>query len=492
VARKPANAAHGQRRCEPMNRRAGALPAVLLGMANFAMAQSVPFAPPAVMQSVAAQRLPPAAVSFVVLDPETARPVAGLNLAIPRSPASTVKVLTTYASLDMLGPAYTWRTRALIRGELVNGTLQGDLILQGGGDPFMTLERWWSFARALHTKGLRGIHGNIIIDNGNFHIEETDRGAFDGKPNRNYNVLPDALMVNFQNVEFRLLANPATRKVDIIADPLPANLVIDNRVRFSTGRCRGPSRRVDFGVDPKDANRVSFIGALSPECAPRSFGRVLMNPPDYAYGTFVSIWRELGGEFDGRMVLGGAPADARPFLAFDSLSLAEIVRLTNKFSSNLMARHLLLTLGMEKFGVPGTPQKGAQAIEEWSRQRGLPLTDLDIDNGSGLSRVTHVTVIELASVLNSAYHSRYAPEFLSSLPLAGLDGTLRSRLRETPAGAVRLKTGHLDGVSGVAGFVTANSGRTYVVVSLVNHPRTDFGAGEPVHAALVDWVLGNL
>ena len=460
--------------------------------ASGARAQSNAVAPPNVMQAIAAQRLPAGSVSVIVMDPDTGRTVTALNGSVPRSPASTVKTLTTYASLDILGPAYTWHTRAFTRGQVDNGTLQGDLVVQGGGDPYMTIERWWSFARALRSKGLRVIHGNILIDDAQFAVENADPGAFDGRPHRNYNVLPYALMVNFQSIEFRLVANGATRKVDIQADPMPANLFIDNRVRFSSARCQGPSRRVDFDVDSQNANRVSFTGSLSQSCAPRSFSRVLMNPADYAFGTFVTMWRELGGEFDGKLELGATPADAQPFLSFDSLSLSEIVRLTNKFSSNLMARHLLLTLGLEKFGAPATQRKGAQAIADWSLSRGIPLSDVDIDNGSGLSRSTRVTVMEMANVLNSAYHSRYAPEFLSSLPLAGMDGTLRARLREAPTGAVRLKTGHLNGVSGVAGYVTANSGKTYIVVSLVNHQRADFGAGEPVHEALVDWVLEKL
>ena len=455
-------------------------------------AQSAAVAPRSVMQSIAAQRLPVGAVSLTVVDPDTGKVVITLNDSTPRSPASTVKTLTTYAVLDILGPAYTWRTRALLRGELTNGTLDGDLVLQGGGDPFMTLERWWSFARALRNKGLRVIHGNIIVDDTLFTVEETDPGAFDGRPHRNYNVLPDALMVNFQSIEFRLVPNPSTRKVEIVADPQPTNLVVENHIRFAAGRCSGAARRVDFDVPADNDDRVVFSGALSQACAPRSFTRVLMRPADYAFGTFAAFWRELGGEFDGQFKTATTPAESRPFLSFDSLSLSEIVRLTNKFSSNLMARHLLLTLGMERFGAPGTQKKGAQAIADWSTQHGISLPDVDIDNGSGLSRTTRVTVAEMASVLNSAYHSRYAPEFLSSLPLAGIDGTLRSRLQDTPAGAVRLKTGHLNGVSGIAGYVTAKSGKTFIVVSLINHPRTDSGAGEPVHAALVEWVLDQM
>ena len=174
------------------------------------------------------------------------------------------------------------------------------------------------------------------------------------------------------------------------------------------------------------------------------------------------------------------------------MSLAEIIRLTNKHSNNLMARHLLLTLGRERYGDPATLEKGAAAITDWSRERGFDLSGVEIDNGSGLSRSTHITVLQMAKILSAAYHSPFAPEYLASFPLAGMDGTLRSRMKKSPAGAIRLKTGHLDGVSGVAGFVTAPTGKTFVLVSLVNSVRADFGAAEPVHAALAAWILDNL
>jgi D-alanyl-D-alanine carboxypeptidase/D-alanyl-D-alanine-endopeptidase (penicillin-binding protein 4) len=157
-----------------------------------------------------------------------------------------------------------------------------------------------------------------------------------------------------------------------------------------------------------------------------------------------------------------------------------------------MARHLLLTLGEDRFGRPATLDKGAAAIAEWSRERGLALDDMNIDNGSGLSRSTHISVLQMAKVLSAAYHSRFAPEFIASLPLAGIDGTLRSRMKTAPAGSVRMKTGHLDGVTGVAGYVTTASGKTYVLVSLVNDSRADYGAGEPIHAALVSWMQAHL
>jgi D-alanyl-D-alanine carboxypeptidase/D-alanyl-D-alanine-endopeptidase (penicillin-binding protein 4) len=448
--------------------------------------------PAAVTQVIAAQRLPPAAVSFVVIDPDSGRPVFSQNPDTPRSPASTIKVVTTFAALDLLGPAYTWHTRASIRGALDEGVLDGDLILQGGGDPYMTLERWWTFAHALRAKGLKAIHGDIVIDNTAFSLPPEDPGEFDGRPNRSYNVVPDALMVNFQSIEFRVLPDAGAQRVDVIASPTPVNLAIENHVRFAPGRCGGAAGRIDFKVASAVWDRVVFSGALSPHCAERSFTRVLLQPATYAFGTFVELWHESGGEFSGKLRVEAAPADAQPLLSFDSLSLSEIVRLTNKFSSNLMARHLLLTMGEERSGGPATLEKGAAAIAEWGRERGLDLRGMDIDNGSGLSRSTHISVLQMAEILSAAYRSRYAPEFLASLPLAGIDGTLRSRMKTSPAGSVRLKTGHIDSVSGVAGYVTGNSGKTYVLVSLVNHSRADLGAGEPVHAALVAWVLDNL
>ena len=456
------------------------------------IALSLTGAPAPVAQTIRARRLPLGAVSFAIIDPDSGRLIAGLNVDTPRSPASTVKVVTTFASLDLLGPAYVWHTRALVHGAIKNGVLDGDLVLQGGGDPYMTLERWWSFAGSLRAKGLKSIHGDIVIDNTAFSLPAEDPAEFDGRPNRSYNVLPDALMVNFQSVEFRVVPNEDMHRVDVVATPAPSNLVIENHIGLASGRCRAAAGRVDFEVASARWDRVVFSGALSPTCAPRSFARVLLRPADYAFGTFVTLWRELGGEFDGRLRIEPTPTDAQAYLNFDSLTLGEVVRLTNKYSSNLMARHLLLTLGEDRFGLPATQGKGAAALAEWSRERGLSLQDVAIDNGSGLSRTTHISVLQLGAVLSAAYRSRYAPEFMASLPLAGIDGTLHARMKDAPAGSVRLKTGHLDGVSGVAGYVTTPAGKTFVLVSLVNDRRTDSGAAEPVHAALVNWMQANL
>jgi D-alanyl-D-alanine carboxypeptidase/D-alanyl-D-alanine-endopeptidase (penicillin-binding protein 4) len=203
---------------------------LMLSLIVCAPVHALPSVPAPVAKVIAAQHLPPNSVSFVIVDPDSGRVMAGENIDTPRSPASTIKLVTTFASLDELGPAYVWHTRALVRGAVKNGVLDGDLVLQGGGDPYMTLERWWSFTRTLRDKGLKAIHGDIVIDDTAFALPPEDPGAFDGRPNRSYNVVPNALMVNFQSIDFRVVADAATQRVEIVATPAPPNLVVENHV----------------------------------------------------------------------------------------------------------------------------------------------------------------------------------------------------------------------------------------------------------------------
>ena len=461
-----------------------------LGLALPQGALATESTPAEIRTAIAGEGLPAAAVSFIVIDTATGRTVTSANADVPRSPASTMKVVTTYSALDTLGPVFLWHTRAFATGELRDGVLNGDLVLKGGGDPYLTLERWWGFARQLRNTGLREIHGDIVIDDSAYSLPTEDPGAFDGRPNRSYNVAPDALLVNFQSVEFHVAPDAVAHRVIVSADPMPDNLTIDNRIGFVAGRCRRSADRVDFAVKSLTWDHVVFSGTLAAQCPPRGFRRALLQPREYAYGTFLSYWRQLGGGFSGRLRSGTAPADAAPLLDYESLSLGELIRLTNKFSNNVMARDLFLALGTQRFGEPATLENSRLAIAAWGQARNLGLEQMRIDNGSGLSREERISAAALGRVLLSAWHSPFQPEFLASLPLAGIDGTLRSRLRDVAAGSVRLKTGSLAGVSAIAGFVTAADGESYVAVSIVNDARADRGAAESVHAAVIHFAQG--
>jgi len=216
----------------------------------------------------------------------------------------------------------------------------------------------------------------------------------------------------------------------------------------------------------------------------------VMQPAEFAYGTFVTLWRQLGGEIRAGMLRAPTPPTARLLLTQESLSLAEVIRVTNKYSSNMMARTLLLTLAAEQTGIPATTAGGEAAIRNWLAGRGLEFPELVIGNGSGLSRDARISGGSLARLLIDAWTSRYAPEFLASLALGGLDGTLRERFRDIDnPGRIRMKTGSLKDVSAIAGYVMGESGRTYAVVIFVNHPGAQNGVGEQIQGAVIEWVL---
>jgi D-alanyl-D-alanine carboxypeptidase/D-alanyl-D-alanine-endopeptidase (penicillin-binding protein 4) len=218
----------------------------------------------------------------------------------------------------------------------------------------------------------------------------------------------------------------------------------------------------------------------------------VMRAPDFAFGTFKTLWRESGGALDGGMKQGTLPPDARLLYSYESLTLAEIIRLVNKHSSNVMARTLLLAIAAEKSGRPATTFGGQAAVLDWLATKGISIPGLVLDNGSGLSRNERITATGLADVLLAAHQSQYMPEFAASLPLSATDGTLKRRFRSPQLqGRLRMKTGNLDDVSALAGYVNAASGRTYIAVILLNYPGVEHGSGEAVQAALVEWLFAQ-
>jgi D-alanyl-D-alanine carboxypeptidase/D-alanyl-D-alanine-endopeptidase (penicillin-binding protein 4) len=458
-----------------------------------AQARDRDYLPTEVQRVLAAQRVPGTGVSIYVREIGRDEPLLSYNSTVARNPASTMKVVTTWAALELLGPAYTWRTRAYAAGTLRDGVLNGDLVLVGGGDPYMSADRWWGFVNSIRQAGVERITGDVVIDNSYFQPQGDDRGAFDNKPGSTYNVLPDALLVNFQTVTFNLFPDLATQRMRASAYPQPANLEVQSSVSVGRGVCRRGGGGVGVATpDGPSGNAIEFTGRYPAACGPVTVTRAVMRAPDYAYGTFRSFWEDSGGRLDGGFRLGTLPAGTKLLATQDSLSLAEVIRLVNKFSSNTMARQLLLTLGAELAGRPGTPQGGRKVIGDFLVGQGIVIPELVLDNGSGLSREERITAAGLADVLAAAWRGQYMPEFAASLPLSATDGTLRRRFKSPEMqGRLRMKTGTLEGVSALAGYVNAASGRTYVAVIIVNHPGAQLGAGSAVQTALVQWVFGQ-
>jgi D-alanyl-D-alanine carboxypeptidase/D-alanyl-D-alanine-endopeptidase (penicillin-binding protein 4) len=410
---------------------------------------------------------------------------------VARSPASVMKIVTTWSALEILGPAYTWPTEVYFRGDFDGRKLDGSLALKGYGDPYLVVEEVWKLLRSLRRLGLEDVTGNLALDDSYFDVsDEPEPGAFDGQPYRTYNVAPSALLMNFKAVNFQFLADPAHARVSVTTEPVLENLEIRNNLELVDGACGGFQAGIAFNhADPATLAQVVLDGKFSRRCNGYSLSRTALQHDTYAFGLFEALWKEVGGQFKGELSKVVVPEGETPALVWRSRPLGEIVRSINKNSNNVMTRQLVYTLGAEVGGAPGTRVKGIEAIRAFLASRDLDVSSLVLQNGAGLSRDERASVALLASVLRAAYRSAYAPEFIASLSLGGLDGTTRGRFDEhSGESLMHVKTGRLDRVSALAGYVHAPSGKTYVIAVVMNSDVAHRGPGQELEEAVVRWV----
>lgn len=457
-----------------------------------AAAQQTPYderLPIPVARALKSAGIPQDAVAVVVQEAGAIFPRVSVNAGQVMNPASVMKLVTTFAALELLGPAHTWTTRALTTAPLADGILAGDLVLQGSGDPKLTLEQFWLLLRQLRARGVRDIRGDLVLDRSAFAPVEHDPAAFDGKPLRPYNAGPDALLLNFKAVRLQLI--PENRRLLALPEPAPDNLDIINLITLNGNAC-GPGSewrealRADMGQHD-GRFRLVLTGSYPAACGEQRWNLNLLSHPHYVSGVFRQLWKELGGTLGGSVRDGTAPADARMLATIESPALAEIVRDINKFSNNVMARQIFLTLGRDGER-PATAEKADAAIRAWLEARGLRFPGIVLDNGAGLSRRERISADAIARLLQVAWKSAVMPELIASLPLTAVDGTMKKRLRNGgAAGQAHIKTGSLEGVKTLAGYVLDRSGRRQVVVFFVNHPNA--AAAQAAQDALLQWVF---
>jgi D-alanyl-D-alanine carboxypeptidase/D-alanyl-D-alanine-endopeptidase (penicillin-binding protein 4) len=469
--------------------RAMRLRLILLAMAMSCVAQARADELPApVAQALGRAGIPAAAVGVWVQPVDAARPAVAVNASQPMNPASLMKLVTTFAALEILGPTYTWRTEAYLGGPLADGVLDGDLVLKGYGDPKLTMEGFWLFLQGLRARGVREIRGDLVLDRAWFEPVTADPGRFDGEPLRAYNVAPDALLVNFKAVRFLFSPEPPGRAVRVIAEPALANVEVSATVRAVEGACGDWRSGLKLEVRAVNGRTlVEFVGAMAASCGERYWNLALLDHREYLHGLFRSMWEAQGGILRGGVRDGSAPPGARPFAVAESPSAAEIVRDVNKFSNNVMARQVFLTLSAESLKLPGRADRSTRVIQSHLGARGIELPELVMENGSGLSRQERISAGGLGKVLIAAWRSPVMPEFVASLPLVAYDGTMRRRMRDqSAAGQGHIKTGSLAGVASIAGYVLDRAGRRVAVVFIVNHPNA--AASQGAQDALLRWV----
>jgi D-alanyl-D-alanine carboxypeptidase/D-alanyl-D-alanine-endopeptidase (penicillin-binding protein 4) len=440
--------------------------------------------PPDIDIALDRARLPRDALAVVVQEvgaPASSTPRLAWRSQTPMNPASLMKLLTTTAALDLLGPAYTWQTPVWLQGTLGNGVLNGNVFIKGSGDPKLVMERLWLLLRRVQQFGVREIRGDIVLDRSAFSVAEQAPGQFDGEPFRPYNVQPDALLINYKSVVLTFTPDTARNVAAVSIDPPLAGVRSDVQVPLSNGPC--DDWRAVLKADFSDPARLRMAGSYPTSCGERFWPIAYADPKAYNERTLTGLWQDMGGKLTGRVRDGTAPATP-PHFSVSSPALAELVRDINKFSNNVMAQQVFLTLGLVQRG-SGTTENGREVLRQWLVERhGDAAQGAVVDNGSGLSRETRVSARLLSQVLQGAWGSAVMPELMSSLPVAGVDGTMR-RSRNAPLGRSHLKTGSLRDVSGIAGYVLANSGRRYVVIALVNHPQA--AAAKPVLEAVATW-----
>ena len=423
------------------------------------------------------------------------------------NPASTMKLLTTYAGLELLGPAYRWRTEVYTDGVLKNGVLEGNLILKGYGDPGLMAEDFWRLLSSLWQIGVKEIRGDLVLDTSYFAANTYDAAAFDGEPYRAYNATPGALLVNLKSTSFLFQPDAQARQVRVRPEPdfsqesSPAELKITNQLKLVQAGCGDWKSKLGYQIKPDETQspanlkdkpqgkpvEITFNGTYAVGCGDKYLDLSLFDSAAYTYNLFRKNWQQLGGSFQGGLRQATAPVTAVKLLEQGSLPLADIIRRINKYSNNLMARQLLLTIAAEREGPPATEANGDKAIRTWLAGKGMNFPELVIENGAGLSRVERISAQHLGELLMAAYASPVMPELMSSLPILSVDGTVERRMKDSPAqGRAHLKTGSVEGVRSIAGYVLDRKGRRWVMVFMVNHPRA--GETKAAQDALLEWI----
>jgi D-alanyl-D-alanine carboxypeptidase/D-alanyl-D-alanine-endopeptidase (penicillin-binding protein 4) len=455
---------------------------MLLAAALPALARDLP-AP--VETALAKAGVPTSAVAVVVEPVDGGAPIVSHRASAAMNPASVMKVVTSHAAFDLLGPAFTFKTDFLVRGELSNGVLQGDLAIRGGGDPKLTYERLWQVAHELRARGLREIRGDVIIDRSYFTPVPHDPARFDNDPRRAYNVGSDAFLVNFQAVNFKFV--PLDGAVRVVPEPDLPNVEIATQIKLTKEPCGAWRRQITHDIVENGlVATVVFGGSFSQDCGEKTWPLSLFDGPRFSESVLRWVWSEAGGVLRGKVRAGTVPTDAKLFYRNESEPLASIVRDMNKYSNNVMARQVFLALSAEKGSGPGEAQASERIVREWLKAKGIDASEIVVENGSGLSRDARASAGTIASVLRSAWASATMPELMASFPVLSVDGTLKKRGLAPVAGRAHLKGGTLTGVQSEAGYVLDNDNKRWVVVMIMNHPNAN--AAQPALDALTAWI----
>ena len=416
---------------------------------------------------------------------QNAPALAALNETTLKTPASVIKVLSTYASVLKLGFDYRFPTKFYTIGLLHGGVLDGDLVVKAFGDPTLNSKDLEKIVEQIKAKGIQKITGNIIIDRTFFRVSTKNSSGFDENPYSAYNAMPDAMMYN-ERIS-TICITPRTNGIS--KKGKDASYEVINQLKTVSKPCRGRYSWPGVKIDTTQTTpKVYLKGKISNHCSKQNICQVVTKPYLSFYYALKDKLKREGVEVEGNMRLRKVPQMAKPLFTHYSRSLEKIISKTAKKSNNLYARHLLLTLGAHVYGAPSTLEKGRRAVEQILRDNGaLSQNGLQIDNGCGLSRTAKLSAKMLADMYDNAY-SRYGERWMQTLSIAGVDGTIKKRFRGSVVkNKAWMKTGTLKRTKNISGYVKDASGQLYEVVILVQSNRGNWRASQ-LQNDIITWL----
>jgi serine-type D-Ala-D-Ala carboxypeptidase/endopeptidase (penicillin-binding protein 4) len=399
--------------------------------------------------------------------------------------ASLVKIITTYIGLKELGPDFRWQSEFYYTGEIDGNTLKGNIIFKGRGDASFSVENLEAMIRAIQNKGIKIIEGDLIFDSSYFGL--TANGSFfDNEPMRAYNVLPNAISIQSNTINFKF--ENKNGEVTIEADPSIKSLNINNNINATMDSCHNWLE--DLRYETKITN-LNFSGKLSQKCGAKEIDLAMLDSQYYFYQIFKQKWIENGGWFDGdyKVISDTSAEKNRKLLASHySDPLSSLIRDTNKYSLNLMARNLMLTIVAEKYLIQPREEMVNSYINNWLLTHGLDADGLFIDNGAGLSRNIKISVKQFLMILKNIYYDPMMPEMISSFPIAGIDGTLKKRMRSSSMKMNgHFKTGSMNNVSAIAGFFLNKDKEMNIFIFMMNGKKAN--ESQKLQEALIETLL---
>jgi len=474
--------------CQSAVQRAAALLALLAFLAWPAAAQPLP---PPVMARLAEAGIPVEALGLAVLPMGGSVPTMQHQAGLPMQPASTLKLVTAMAAIDLLGLNHRGRTELLSTGPVRAGVVAGEWALRGQGDTTFDHAALWSLLREWRDSGVQEIRGDLIVDREWFQPPRPDIGVppFDEAPEWPYNTVPDALSLNASLLRFHI-ASDAAGQVQLRSSPQLPGLRLVSQLTPGTQACRDwdDGWQTPLVHARPDATYVVFRGSFPPDC--QASASLNMLDRQWVLAQLVRrLWGELGGVWVGQVREGRAPAGARVVASHRGPALAEMLRPILKFSDNPITRIVYASIGavQPQEGEP-TQATADRRVLDWMATQGVDPAGVVLDNGSGLSRSARISPLQLAQLLQRGLSGPLAPELLAAMPIVGVDGTMRRRLADSPAALqARLKTGTLSNTVALAGRVQDASGRPFVLAVFINHPGAARRA-RPVLDTLVDWI----